>query len=145
MPAGPKGSNATVGWMRFYGLTTQAVADKTREANAVKLIEWFGGKAEGKYTFQKNLLNDLGSGFGVNSLFKDPDVISSVNAYTDIKMYESAQKFAKKKDTIAPWFGEWDEREWIFVSVCGIRKNKCRKCTYKICSSMDRFSQKVII
>jgi len=109
MPAGPKGSNATVGWLRFYGLTTQAVADKTREANSVKLIEWFGGKAEGKYTFQKNLLNDLGSGFGVNSLFKDPEVIASVNAYTDIKIYESAQKFAKKKDTIAPWFGEWDE------------------------------------
>ncbi len=109
MPAGPKGSNATVGWLRFYGLTTQAVADKTREANSIKLIEWFGGKADGKYTFQKNLLNDLGSGFGVNSLFKDPEVIASVNAYTDIKIYESAQKFAKKKDIIAPWFGEWDE------------------------------------
>ena len=51
----------------------------------------------------------MGSGFGVNSLFKDPEVIASVNAYTDIKIYESAQKFAKKKDTIAPWFGEWDE------------------------------------
>jgi multiple sugar transport system substrate-binding protein len=75
MPAGPKRLKCNSGLDALYGLTTQAVADKTREANAVKLIEWFGGKADGKYTFQKNLLNDLGSGFGVNSLFKDPEVI----------------------------------------------------------------------
>jgi multiple sugar transport system substrate-binding protein len=49
MPAGPGGSHTTVGWMRFHGMTAQAAADKTRAANAAKLIEWFGGKADGKY------------------------------------------------------------------------------------------------
>ena len=61
MPAGPGGSNATVGWTRFYGLTTSAAKDKARAANTVKLIEWFGGKAEGNYTFQKLIFNDIGA------------------------------------------------------------------------------------
>jgi multiple sugar transport system substrate-binding protein len=32
MPKGEKGSHATVGWMRFYGLTPRAQANSTRLA-----------------------------------------------------------------------------------------------------------------
>ena len=109
MPAGPGGSNATVGWMRFYGMTPQAAADKVRAANAVKLIEWFGGKAEGKYQFQKMMFTDIGSGFGVKELFKDPDIKAAYAKYSDITMYEKQQQLARKKDVISRWFGEWDE------------------------------------
>ena len=109
MPAGPGGSNATVGWMRFYGMTPQAAADKVRAANAVKLIEWFGGKAEGKYQFQKMMFTDIGSGFGVKELFKDPEIKAAYAKYSDITMYEKQQQLARKKDVISRWFGEWDE------------------------------------
>ena len=109
MPAGPGGSHATVGWLRFYGLTAQAAADKARAANAVKLIEWFGGKADGQYVFQKLMFTDIGSGFGVKSLFKDPDIIAAYAKYSDIAMYEKQQQLARKKDVVARWFGEWDE------------------------------------
>lgn len=109
MPAGPGGSNATVGWMRFYGLTAQAAKDKQRAANAVKLIEWFGGKADGQYAFQKLMFMDVGSGFGVKSLFRDPDIKAAYAKYSDIAMFEAQQKLARKKDVIARWFGEWDE------------------------------------
>lgn len=109
MPAGPGGSHATVGWMRFYGMTAQAAADKARAANAVKLIEWFGGKAEGQYKFQKMVFTDVGAGFSVKELFKDPDVKASYAKYSDIAMYEQQQKLARKKDVISRWFGEWDE------------------------------------
>ena len=109
MPSGPGGSNATVGWMRFYGMTPQAAADKVRAANAVKLIEWFGGKAEGKYQFQKLMFTDIGSGFGVKELFKDPDIKAAYAKYSDITMYEKQQQLARKKDVISRWFGEWDE------------------------------------
>ena len=109
MPAGPGGSHATVGWMRFYGMTAQAAADKARAANAVKLIEWFGGKAEGQYKFQKMVFTDVGAGFSVKELFKDPDVKSSYAKYSDIAMYEQQQQLARKKDVISRWFGEWDE------------------------------------
>jgi len=109
MPAGPGGSPATVGWMRFHGMTPQAAADKTRAANAAKLIEWFGGKAGSEYQFQKMLFNDLGSGFGIPSLFKDAEVQASYAKYADIKVFEAQQKLARKKDVISRWFGEWDE------------------------------------
>lgn len=109
MPMGPGGSHATVGWMRFHGMSTQAAADKTRAANAAKLIEWFGGKAGSQYQFQKMLFSDLGSGFGVKELFQDPEVQANYKKYSDIAMYEAQQKLARKKDVIAPWFGEWDE------------------------------------
>jgi multiple sugar transport system substrate-binding protein len=109
MPAGPGGSNATVGWLRFYGMTPQAAADKAKAANAIKLIEWYGGKADGKYQFQKMMFSDIGSGFAVKELFKDPDVKAIYNKYSDISMYEKQQQFARKKDVISRWFGEWDE------------------------------------
>ena len=109
MPAGPGGSNATVGWLRFYGMTPQAAADKARAANAVKLIEWFGGKADGKYQFQKMMFTDIGSGFAVKELFKDPEIKAAYAKYSDIAMYEKQQQLARKKDVISRWFGEWDE------------------------------------
>lgn len=109
MPAGAGGSNATVGWMRFHAMTPQAAADKVRGANAAKLIEWFGGKADGQYRFQKMLFDDLGSGFGIPSLFKDPDVQANYAKYADIKVFEAQQKLARKKDVISRWIGEWDE------------------------------------
>jgi multiple sugar transport system substrate-binding protein len=109
MPAGNGGSHATVGWMRFHGMTAQAAADKGRAANAARLIEWFGGKAGSQYQFQKMLFSDLGTGFGVKGLFKDPDIQDAYKKYADIAMFEKQQQLARKKDVIARWFGEWDE------------------------------------
>ncbi|MEO7246580.1 MAG: sugar ABC transporter substrate-binding protein, partial [Rubrivivax sp.] len=109
MPAGSGGSHATVGWMRFHAMTPQAATDKARAANAAKLIEWFGGKADGQYQFQKLLFADLGSGFGVPSLFQDPEVQASYAKYADIGVFEQQQNLALKKDVITRWFGEWDE------------------------------------
>lgn len=106
---GPNGSNATVGWMRFYGMTPQAVATPARAEAAVQMMEWFGGKADGQYTFQKLLFKDVGAGFGVKSLFQDPEMRAAYEKYGDIKIIEQQQSLAKKKDVIAPWFGEWND------------------------------------
>lgn len=109
MPMGADGSHATVGWMRFHGMSAQAAADKARADNAAKLIEWFGGKANGEYTFQKLLFLDLGSGFGVKPLFQDADVRAAYNKYGDVEMIQKQQALAQKKDVITPWFGDWSE------------------------------------
>ncbi|MBL8589909.1 MAG: extracellular solute-binding protein [Methylobacteriaceae bacterium] len=106
---GPKGTHATVGWMRFYGMTPRAAADPARAEAAVKLMEWFGGKANGEYTFQKMLFKDVGAGFGVKSLFQDPEMRAAYAKYGDIKVIEAQTALAKKKDVIAPWFGEWND------------------------------------
>lgn len=109
MPKGEKGSHATVGWMRFYGMTPRAQADATRAANTVKLMEWFGGKADGEYRFQKLLFKDVGAGFGVKSLFKDPEMRAAYAAYGDVDLIGKQQGLALKKDVVTPWFGEWND------------------------------------
>lgn len=109
MPMGKNGSHATVGWMRFHGMSAQAAQDKARAENTAKLIEWFGGKANGAYTFQKLLFLDIGAGFGVKPLFDDPDVRASYDSYGDVSMIQAQQALAQKKDVITPWFGEWNE------------------------------------
>lgn len=109
MPKGDKGSHATVGWMRFYGMTPRAQANAQHAADTVKLMEWFGGKANGEYKFQKLLFNDVGAGFGVKSLFKDPEMRAAYKAYGDIDLISQQQSLARKKDVVTPWFGEWQE------------------------------------
>jgi multiple sugar transport system substrate-binding protein len=111
MPAGsgPKGSHATVGWMRFHGMTAYARANEQRAENAARLIEWFGGKADGEYRFQKILFTDIGAGFGVKPLFQDREVRAAYSSYTDIEIIEKQQGLARRKDVVTPWFGEWME------------------------------------
>jgi multiple sugar transport system substrate-binding protein len=109
MPKGEHGSHATVGWMRFYGMTPRAQADPQHAADTVKLMEWFGGKADGQYKFQKLLFKDVGAGFGVKSLFNDPEMREAYKAYGDVEMIKKQQSLARKKDVVTPWFGEWQE------------------------------------
>lgn len=109
MPKGDKGSHATVGWMRFYGMTPRAQADATRAEDTVKLMAWFGGKAEGEYKFQKMLFKDTGTGFGVKSLFNDPEIRAGYGAFGDVDLIGQQQSLAKKKDVVTPWFGEWND------------------------------------
>lgn len=109
MPTGAGGSHATVGWMRFYGITPRAVATAERAAATAQLLEWFGGKADGEYRFQKTAAKDLGLGFGVKTLFDDPEVRRELGAYGDVDLMARQQSLARKKDTIAPWFGEWSD------------------------------------
>ncbi len=109
MPKGEKGSHATVGWMRFYGMTPRAQAKADHAADTVKLMEWFGGKADGEYKFQKLLFKDVGAGFGVKSLFNDPEMRAAYAAYGDVDLIGKQQSLARKKDVVTPWFGEWQD------------------------------------
>ena len=75
----------------------------------MKLIEWFGGKAEGEYRFQKLIFNDTGSGFGVKPLFQNPEIRAAYAKFGDLSVIEKQQGLARKKDVITPWFGEWND------------------------------------
>jgi len=109
MPAGPDGSHATVGWMRMHAMSAMAGGNKARAANAVKLIEAFGGKFDGQFMFQKAMFLELGSGFGVKALYSDQEIITAYNQFADIHMLQQQQDLARKKDVISPWFSEWDQ------------------------------------
>lgn len=109
MPMGKSGSNATVGWMRFHGMSAQTAKNKARAEETARLIEWFGGKADGKYLFQKILFLDAGSDFGVKPLYEDADVQAAYAKFADFETVRAQQALARKKDVIQPWFGEWNE------------------------------------
>lgn len=112
MPLGPRSTaSATCGWIRFYGMTPGAKANATRSANAVKLMEFFGGRdTTGSYTMQKLLLTDVGLPFCTTPLSADADVKAFWNRWAgggDVIAQQAAS--AVKKDVVAPWFGEWNE------------------------------------
>lgn len=109
MPKGPDGSHATVAWTRFYGMTKYAASDPKRAANAVKLIEWFGGKANGEYKFQKILYMDIFASFVVKPLFNDPAILNHVKQFADMNLIGKQLDLARRKDTMTPWFGEWNQ------------------------------------
>lgn len=90
-------------------MTPRAQADATRAANTVRLMEWFGGKVDGEYKFQKLMFRDLGGGFCVKSLFQDPEMRKLYADYGDVELINQQQSLARKKDVITPWFGEWNE------------------------------------
>ncbi len=89
--------------------TQSQIAGHAKLESTVKLIEWFGGKADGEYGFQKLLFKDVGAGFGIKSLFQDPEMRAAYAAYGDVDLIGKQQSLARKKDVIAPWFGEWND------------------------------------
>ncbi|MCK5445835.1 MAG: extracellular solute-binding protein [Rhodospirillaceae bacterium] len=109
MPSGDNGKHNTVGWMRFHGMSAATAANQAHAERTAKLIEWFGGRANGEYKFQKYLFTDIGAGFGVKPLFDDKDVQASYNSYADVDMIKAQQALALKSDVVTPWYGEWQE------------------------------------
>ncbi len=112
MPRGARATaSATCGWIRFFGMTPGAKADRARRAGAVRFMEFFGGKDDtGRYTLQKMLLTDLGLPFCTAPLQDDPDVKSFWEKWAGGGAVIAQQAAgAQKKDVIAPWFGEWNE------------------------------------
>lgn len=108
---GPDGSNATLGWIRFYGMTPGAKADTARRARAVRFIEFFGGRdTAGAYSMQKLLLTDLGLPSCAVPVNDDPEVKTFWDRWAGGGAVIAQQAtLARKKDTISPWFGEWVE------------------------------------
>src|SRR3974377_2501746 len=87
-------------------MAAPAQTDAPPAPNTVKLMAGFGGKADGEYKFQKMLFKDVGSGFGVKSLFSDPEIRAAYAAYGDVDLIGKQQSLARKKDVVTPWFGE---------------------------------------
>jgi multiple sugar transport system substrate-binding protein len=112
----PRGGNHaehnTVGWMRFFGVRPRGRADKEREAKIVKFLDWFTGTTSGGFNFQKMLVMDAGVPYCVPALDRDPDVVAFWDKWAGPGAREIVSKqavFALPKDTVTPFFGEWNE------------------------------------
>ena len=108
---GPTGTHDTCGWIRFYGMTPGAKADRNRRERTLRFMEFFGGRdTSGNYSMQKMLLTDMGLPSCALPLAQDPDVISFWQRWAGGGEVVAQQAgLARKKDVISPWFGEWVE------------------------------------
>jgi multiple sugar transport system substrate-binding protein len=102
----------TVGWMRFFGLRPRARQNAQRQENVVKFLEWFTGTTSGGYNFQRMLILDAGVPYCVPSMDRDPDITAFWDRWGGQGAREVVTRqamLAMPKDTVTPWFGEWNE------------------------------------
>jgi len=105
----PGVSHATVGYVRFYAMTS-AVPKKGKDYldAAWKFFEYFAGKTNGQYTVVKRWAVENGLGFAQLPLFNDPDVRSAFGKWGDITTIAEQAKLARAKEGLTPWYGTWD-------------------------------------
>ena len=105
----PGSSHATEGYVRFYALSSQAVARGPDVLNAAwKFLEYFGGKTNGQYVVVKRWAVQNGLGFGQLPLWSDADVQKAFNAWGDTSLLQQQSKLAWVKEGLTPFWGTWD-------------------------------------
>jgi multiple sugar transport system substrate-binding protein len=118
----PGESHSTVGFVRFYSLTKDAVAkDPAAIAAACKFLEYFGGRTDGEYKVVKRWALEKGLGFAQMPLYNDPEVADTINAWGDVELERQQAELARIKEGLTPWWGAWDiiAREQIHNAVLG--------------------------
>jgi multiple sugar transport system substrate-binding protein len=105
----PGPSHATVGYVRFYAMTPQAVKEGQATVDAAcKFFDYFGGKTNGDYTVVKRWAVENGLGFAQLPLFKDPAVLAAFGKWGDVPTIEQQAKLARAKEGMTTWYGSWD-------------------------------------
>jgi len=103
------GTHETVGFVRFYAMSRDAVEGGKEVMDAAwKFIEYMGGKTDGEYKVVKRWALERGLGFGILSLYDDPDVREAINKWGDVDLEKQQAQLARAKEGMTPWFGEWD-------------------------------------
>jgi multiple sugar transport system substrate-binding protein len=103
----PGPTHATLGYVRFYSITSMAVARGDAVAAAVgRFIEGMGGAPDGTYTVPKKWAVERGLGFGILPLFDDPDVIEAFSTWVNVPTLKQQQQLAQTKHE-AKWTGIW--------------------------------------
>jgi multiple sugar transport system substrate-binding protein len=103
----PGPTKATLGYVRFYSITSMAVArGEAVTAAAGRFIEGMGGAPDGSFAIPKKWAIERGLGFGVLPLFDDPDVIKAFSTWVDVPLLKQQQQLAQTKRE-AKWTGIW--------------------------------------
>lgn len=105
----PGDSHATVGYVRFYAMTPEALEmGPAAQDCAWKFLEYFGGKTDGEYTVVKRWAVENGLGFAQLPLFQDSDVEEAFGQWGDVDTISAQAELARAKEGLTPWFGTWD-------------------------------------
>ena len=105
----PGSKGATLGYVRFYSITSMAVARGDAVAAAAgKFIEAMGGAPDGTFNVPKKWAINRGLGFGVRPLFDDPEVVQAFSSWVNVPMLKEQQELAQTKRE-AKWTGIWGD------------------------------------
>lgn len=105
----PGDSHATVGYVRFYAMTPEAVEMGSEALDAAwKFLDYFGGKTDGEYAVVKRWAVENGLGFAQLPLFEDEDVRNAFGQWGNVDTIRAQAELARAKEGLTPWFGTWD-------------------------------------
>lgn len=99
----PGDAHATLGFAKFYAVTSTAAADPARAEAAWKFVNFMAGKP---YTVAKRWAEEKGLGFGQLPLLEDGDVIEAWNDWIDMDTL-AAQIATAKAGTWTEWTAVW--------------------------------------
>ena len=105
----PGESHATVGFIRFYAVTSQ-VPRRGKEALTASwnFLDYFGGKTDGEYRITKRWSLEKGLGFAQTALFADKDIRAAFGKWADVDMLQKQAQLARAKEGMTPYYGTWD-------------------------------------
>ena len=105
----PGESHSTVGFVRFYALTKDAVAQGPEALQAAwKFLQYFGGPTDDEYKVVKRWALEKGLGFAQLPLYDDSEVAAAINKWGDVELEREQAKLARVKEGLTPWWGAWD-------------------------------------
>ena len=99
----PGGAESTMGFTKFYAISTQAASDPERAEAAWAFVNFMAGKP---YTVAKRWAEENGLGFGQLPLFEDADVIAAWNKWVDMDVLH-AQVAQAKAGVWREWTSAW--------------------------------------
>lgn len=105
----PGESRATVGFIRFYAISSQVPRrGKDVMTAAWNFLDYFGGKTDGDYRVTKRWSLEKGLGFAQTALFADKDIRAAFGKWADVDMLQKQAQLARAKEGMTPYYGTWD-------------------------------------
>jgi multiple sugar transport system substrate-binding protein len=99
----PGAAQSTLGFTKFYAITSQAAGDEARREAAWKFVDFMAGPP---YTVAKRWAVEKGLGFGQLPLLEDPEVIEAWSAWVDMATLQ-AQVETARAGTWTEWTAIW--------------------------------------
>ena len=106
---GPRGTQESCGWVRFFAVTPSALASAPRRAGVEAVMAFLAGQGPGEpHAMQKTLLLEGGLPFCALPLLADPAVEAEQARWSgDSAILRRQAALSRPKDLISPWLSDW--------------------------------------
>lgn len=118
----PGSTHSTVGFVRFYALSSATVDEGEEKVRAAcDFLNYFGGKTDGEYKVVKRWAIEKGLGFANLPLYEDAEIQDAIDSWGDAQLEKEQAEIAQTKEGLTSYWGTWDiyAREQINGAVGG--------------------------